>query len=240
MSCRIWSVISLACAPWLAACTSLPDRDFLDENGSYQDELLDEGSFALFQHYGSSWRPVGYAWVGEDGQPTIWILRRAGTGGYPYRAPSARRHEVWTRVRRLDSDYESPAALMLGEKLEPGRFYALESTPKPFDLGTALEHVPVPEAGDDGLFVLEQEGEPLGYQWVSGEREVFLFRPGQRPCATPATHEVQERRATYERRRIGGADASVDRAIAERGEDIAEFEVWACHCRERVEPASSD
>ena len=158
MICRSRSLLSLACALALAACTSLPDRDFLDEDGSYQDELLDEGSFGIYQHYGSSWRPVGYVWVGEDGRPTIWILRRPGTGGYPYRAPSARRREVWTRFRKLDSDYESPAALMLGEQLEPGRFYALESIQEPFDLGAAVDDVSAPRREDESLLTWQNGG----------------------------------------------------------------------------------
>jgi hypothetical protein len=242
------------------ACSSLPDRDLLGQDGAYHDELVDEGSYEVYQHYGSAWRRVGYAWVVEGADTTVWILRRVGTGGYPYKPPCEERPETWTRFRRLPTEYATPEALAVGEEIEGTRYFALEARSLPFrlepdgsearaSLPLGAESVEVQEASarleagcaveDEGVFALERDGVAVGYLWVLGDREVFLLKDSAGVVDLDAEHTGAGAGSAsvpaLEQRRLGEATQDWRDVLDARAEDPGAYEAWACRCRARGE-----
>src|SRR6187399_409123 len=78
-----WRSMALAVV-LCGGCRVTPDGDHLDRSGHYHEEVVDEGSYAVYQHQGASWEKVGFVWVGPDAEHSVWVLRRPGVGGYPY------------------------------------------------------------------------------------------------------------------------------------------------------------
>ncbi len=233
---RRWMALAVALSGLSTACQTVPDRDHLDRSGRYHEEVVDEGSYAVYQHSGAIWKKVGFVWVGPEAEHTVWVLRRPASGGYPYRPPSSTTKEIWTRFKRIGREDSSVEALVAAEKLEPARYYAIDSHQLVHDCPTASTSsegvAPSPAAATSYRLMLG--GRPIGYMWSHGEHEVFLLeREALRAIkASASTNEAEPKSLVPVRIDDGPADwkALVDAEDLARGR----YEIFACHCREHT------
>ncbi len=221
-----------------SGCRVLPDRDHLDREGVYHEEIVDEGSYAVYQHYGATWKKVGYVWVAPGAERSVWVLRRPATGGYPYRPPSPNTQEMWTRFRRIGREDASLEELVAAEGIDASRFYAVESRHSTVELpgpdgGTAdvpaSMQVAASEPLEDGDYRLLQAEAEIGYAWVRGEEEIYLVEDRTARAIEASTAHAAALGIAVER--IGDASPTW-LALAQRQRlPLADYAVLACDCR---------
>jgi hypothetical protein len=240
-----WRSMALAVV-LCGSCRVTPDGDHLDRSGHYHEEVVDEGSYAIYQHQGASWEKVGYVWVGPEAEHSVWVLRRPGVGGYPYRPPSADEKELWTRFKRISREDACVEDLIAGEHIDPARYYSIDShqlvgdlpavvvTPPPALEAQSESAATTPSAAitTDGAYRLMRDGEDIGYLWVSGEKEVFLLHHDAAMAIEASACTGKGEPHPLVPVRIGDAGSCWGELIGGEDDSSGEYEVFTCHCRE--------